>query len=212
MNGSRFELSVPEEKCIKAMNALQKMISKCKTMVKEIQQLTGLLNFLCGGIFAGRALMRQMYAKYANLTDKKMGILKQHHHICIDKEFRDDCSVWQQFLHSDTISVVNRPYVDFTSSIKAEELQFFSDALLNGSLGFGARFDCEWTYTQWPHDFITVCKPSIDYVKLYALVLAAYVWSHKLSNRRVIVFCDDKSVMYMVNDSASNCANCMILL
>ena len=212
LNGSRFELSVPEEKRIKATNALQKMVSKRKTTVKEIQQLTSLLNFLCRGIFTGRAFTRRMYAKYAKMTDKKTGILKQHHHICIDKEFRDDCSVWLQFLRSDVISVVNRPYVDFASSTIAEELQFFSDALLNSSLGFGARFDREWTYAQWPCDFITVCKSSIEYVELYALVLTAYVWSHKLSNRRVIVYCDNESVMYMVNDSMSSCANCMILL
>ena len=89
-----------------------------------------------------------MYANYAKMTDKKVGILKQHHHICVDKEFRDDCSVWLHFLCSDIILVVNRPYVDFASSTVAEELQFFSDALLNGSLGFGARFDWELTYAQ----------------------------------------------------------------
>ena len=59
LDGYHFKLYIPEEKRIRACNALKKMMSCRKTTVKEIQQLTGLLNFLSRVIYLGREFTRQ---------------------------------------------------------------------------------------------------------------------------------------------------------
>ena len=54
--------------------------------------------------------------------------------------------------------------------------------------------------------------PSIEYLELYALCAGVLVWEDKLKNRRVILHCDNQSVVDMVNSTSSKCKNCMILI
>ena len=54
LDGRCFRLCLPEEKRIKALHLLQRIVSKKKATVKELQKLTGTLNFLCRVIHPGR--------------------------------------------------------------------------------------------------------------------------------------------------------------
>ena len=68
MDGKRHLLAVPEQKITKAINIISRILSKKKATVKELQSMTGLLNFLNRAIVPGRAFTRRMYAKFS-LTD-----------------------------------------------------------------------------------------------------------------------------------------------
>ena len=193
------------------MNSLQKMVLKCKVTVKEIQQLAGLLNFLNRAVFTGCAFTRCMYLKFAGITGKNSQ-LKNYHHVRLDNEFKSDCRVWLQFLNSDMASAVVRPYIDLNSNLQLTQLEFFSDASLNKKLGFGVRYDREWTFAQWPKDFIETYDPSIELVELYGLAVVIHIWVNKLKNIRALVYCDNESVVHMINNSASSCGKCMILI
>ena len=108
-----------------------------------------------------------------------------------------------------------RPFIDLYSEGEkkdAQVLKFTSDPSKNGDLGFGAWFEKHQTYAQWPKGFIAQHDPSIEYLELYALTIAVYTWSKQLSNRRVTIFCDNEAVVHMVNNYASSCANCMVLI
>ena len=97
MNGVLHCLSLPEEKRIKAISWLTYMIEKKKATIKEIQTLTGILNFLSRAIVPGRAFTRLMYAKIRTTnTDGRK--LKQYHLVHLDTEFHDDCAVWLESL------------------------------------------------------------------------------------------------------------------
>ena len=111
------------------------------------------------------------------------------------------------------LTVVARPFVDFfEDDFMATELEFFSDASLNFEYGIGGRFEQDWSFTQWPTNFIRDNKPSIQYVELLGLAIAVFIWSKKLANRRVTVFCDNSSVLSMVNHTSTGGMNCMILI
>ena len=96
------------------------------------------------------------------------GGLKSYHHVKVDTEFKRDCEVWVSFLEGipSLRETVARPFIDVTSPFQATTLEFFSDASLNFDLGFGARYEKEWTFGQWPQGFIAECKPSIKYAEL----------------------------------------------
>lgn len=52
---------------------------------------------------------------------------------------RLDCSVWERFLLMDKLVV--RPFLDFKELLHADQLDFYTDAALNGNrLGVGGRF------------------------------------------------------------------------
>ena len=94
LDGEHFVLAIPEEKRRKAINMLNYVLDAKKVKVKDLEALTGYLNFLNRAIFPGRAFTRRMYAKFMNLSQN----LKKHHHLRIDKEFKEDCKVWLNFL------------------------------------------------------------------------------------------------------------------
>ena len=54
--------------------------------------------------------------------------------------------------------------------------------------------------------------PSIELVKLYGLAVTVHIWVNKLRNTRALVYCDNESVVHMINNSASSCEKCMILI
>ena len=221
LDGKFYLLIVPEEKRNHAISLLERFLSKKKATVGELQSLCGFLNFLNHAIFAGRTFTRRMYSKYSAVllkakdqesADPSKTILQKHHHVRLDAEFKLDCRVWLEFLNSDQTAVVNRPMVDLSKTETSEILNFYSDSSANPKLGFGCIFKNEWIFEQWEPEFIVTNSPSIKYLELFGLCAGVFTWENQLKNRRITVFCDNQSVMEMVNSGVSTCKNCMFLL
>ena len=137
--------------------------------------------------------------------------LKQHHHIRVDKEMKLDTLVWAQFL--ETPAAMYRPFIDFDAkTVHADEIDFHSDASGAKNLRCGAILGKAWFFTQWEPGFINTFKPSIEFLELYAVTLAIELWSYQLRNKRVIIFCDNLSVVHMLARSTSSCPRCLRLL
>ena len=66
LNGIDLVISIPVEKYEKALRILQTFEGKRKAMVKQLQVLTGYLNFLLRAIFAGHTFTRRIYAKFSS--------------------------------------------------------------------------------------------------------------------------------------------------
>ena len=228
LDGRYLKLGIPVEKKEKAVQLLQMMISKKSATVKELQSLCGYLNFLCKAIFPGRAFIRLMYTKYSQIEVSKWNsptmhtdevyitrqTLKPYHHIRLDCEFKYDCRVWLEFLESDNLaSVINHPMVDLMSSpITSTQIGFYSDASGSRKLGYGCILNTQWMMGKWDPQFIDSCKPSIEYIELFALVAGIITWAEQLANCRIKIFYDNISVVHMVNNTTSSCENCMILI
>ena len=137
-----------------------------------------------------------MYSKFAgivkgtggdmqqvNLKSKKV-LLKQHHHVNLDREFKADCKVWVQFLQSET-NATCRPFIDMTRELTVDVLNFYTDTAKGLQLGFGCVFGSRWMYGQWGANFIKEKDPSIGYLELYGLSIAILARAKYLQNKRV---------------------------
>ena len=94
--------------------------------------------------------------------------------------------------------------------IIADEIDMYSDA--SGKIGMGAICGNEWMYVLWDSKFIAKFKPSIEYLELYAVTAAVLQWIHFFKNKRIILFCDNQSVVDMINFTTTSCKNCMVLI
>ena len=90
-------------------------------------------------------------------------------------------------------------------------LSFFTDASTAKNLGFGCYYNKRWSFGQW-ENFIEQEDPSIAYLELYALCAGILIWEKELTNMRIVIFCNNESVIHMVSNSSSKCKNCMYLL
>ena len=204
-------VGVPIEKVSKGLNMIKSLLSLTskpkkwrKLTVLQLQQLCGFLNFLGRAVVPGRAFTRRLYAKI-------LANFKPHYHIRLDDEMILDLGLWKHFLLNPTI--FSRPFMDFSCIFNASELNFYSDASRNFSLGFGVYCDKSWLQGSWKQVGITSeMEPSIQYLKLYALTAAVLAWLHRFQNKRIAIFCDNQAVVSMVNNNSSSCKNCMILI
>ena len=135
--------------------------------------------------------------------------LKPYHHIRPSKENVADSEMWLSFLRHP--SVFARPFMDFLDD-KGQEVDFFSDASKNPELGMGAKCQKLWLFLQWDSAFLRKVDPSIEYLELYALTAAVLCWLPRYKNRRITIFCDNMSVVWMINKTTSSCRNCMVLI
>ena len=177
---------------------------KRKTTVLQIQRLTGFLNFLCKCVIPGRVFTIRLYS----LVSSK---LQPHHHVKIPLDIVEDLKMWLEFLEGS--QCYYRPFMDFLDWT-ADDILMYSDASLSNNKGFGAWCQNDWMAHKWSecNDFIIDEKPSIAYVELFALTAGVLQWIHRFANRRIWLFIDNKSARDMVNDSASHCKNCMVLI
>ena len=198
---------VPMEKIEKAKNLIQYAVSKKKLRLKKLQQITGFLNFLCKAVIPGRAFTRRLYCIEENALAKNM---KKYHHIDITKEMQMDLNLWLEFL--DHPSIYARGFIDFREELTSKNVSFYTDASANPLLGCGGISGKDYFIQQWDEDFIKDNKPSINYLELYALTVGISAWLHKYRNSQITIFCDNMSVVQMVNNNASSCRNCMYLI
>ena len=196
---------IPIDKLERAKSLIEHMLNKPnkKTTLRELQKLTGFLNFLSKAIVPGRAFTRRFYT-YGKPD------MQPHHHLYINKEMKEDLQTWLTFLEHPNI--YGRKFIDFDRSISSIEINMFSDASANPNLGCGGISDDEWFLVQWNKKFINTKKPSINYLELYGVTCAVMCWIHKYKNKRIILFCDNTSVVHMINNNSSKCKNCMALI
>ena len=213
LEGKSRCIMVPQDKKIKALNLVDIVCEKRTITIKQLQLLTGTLNFLCKAIIPGRAFTKLMYNKL-KLVDKQGNKLKQYHHVMLNHQFKEDCRNWKLLLHNAHNSLISRPFIDIDLVSNSEILDFYTDSSGNPDLGFGCVFGTNYTWYQWESAFIKKYKPSIQYLELYALCIGLMTWRNhpKLNNSRIIIFCDNQAVCDMWNDNASNCINCMHLI
>ena len=200
---------IPLEKNSRAINMIEFILSKVekgkqtKVTVLQVQRICGFLNFLGHAVVPGRAFTRRLYSLLMNKN------LKPHYHVRLNRQLVADLEMWLIFLRHQ--SAVSRPFMDFSKIWIADEILFYMDASKNFSLGFGGFCETSWMQQSWSPD-LEILDPNIEYLELFALTAGILAWISRFENRRIILFTDNKSVMYMLNSTSTKCKNYMVLI
>ena len=124
----RQVVKIPEDKIGKAMelitNALNTLSltdknSKGKVTVKELQKITGILNFLCKAVPSGRPFLRRLYDLQAKVVPASLRHLpgvkaNPKFKIRLDKGATKDLVMWLRFLQTDSMSIHREvPFTQF---------------------------------------------------------------------------------------------------
>ena len=141
----RCESRLPEDKLLKCKQLIAEFIKKKKATLRELQSLTGVLNFACSVVVPGRCFLRR-------LIDLTIGLKRPGHFVRVSKEVKADLFTWQQFFqdYNGKSFFLNEKWDNSLS------LQLFTDAA--GAHGFGAVFGSHWCYGEWPKKWLPNCS------------------------------------------------------
>ena len=205
LDTERQVVCIPLEKISRAVSMIKYVLGKenKKITVHELQKLCGFLNFLCRCIIPGRAFTMRLYGA------TKGKVLKPHHHIRVSEEMKLDLNIWLAFLEHP--NAFCRPFLEF-DEIMADEVMFYTDASRNFKLGCGGICSDSWYYQAWNEQVMSQLQPSIQFLELYAVTVGVVLWIERFRNQRIRIFCDNDSVVKMINKSSSKCQHCMVLI
>ena len=167
INAVTQTVSIPLEKRDKAFQKLEVILSSQKTMVLRLQNITGILNFISTALYPSRVFTRRLYVKFSDTQ------LKQHYHVKVDVEIKGKLAIWKQWLLDK--ESVSRPFIDFSTQLVVNQINFFTDASRKEDFGFGCVFGDRWTQSQWPGGLMNDFGPSIKFLELFAVTLAIHL-------------------------------------
>lgn len=200
LDSVKMEARLPDDKLCRLRCDLSSWASTKSTTLRELQSLIGTLNFACKVVSPGRAFLQRMI----QLT---RGIKKPHHHIRLNHSFQQDIAMWQTFLDSwnGTSFFLNSGWEN------SNTLSLYTDA--SGTLGFGGIFQHQWFQGKWlPHQTLSYKDMSIDWQELYAIVAATYIWGDQWSQKRILFYCDNQTVVTIINAKRSKSPRMMDLV
>ena len=148
LNFLKQVVQIPLEKVQKAITQIDYLLStqyvnnknlKGKVQVKSLQNMTGLLNFICRAVPCGWPFLCRLYnlqAKaYSHHTNASHPKPKPHHKVCLDNGSRQDPLMWRQYLSDPTFQIHRE--VKFLQLLDSNQApQIFADATGSALLGF----------------------------------------------------------------------------
>ena len=192
----RCESRLPEEKLLKCKQLIAEFIKKKKATLRELQSLTGVLNFACSVVVPGRCFLRR-------LIDLTIGLKRPGHFVRVSKEVKADLFTWQQFFqdYNGKSFFLNEKWENSLS------LQLFTDAA--GAHGFGAVFGSHWCYGEWPKEWL---GQNIAILEFYPIVLSLMLWGDHIRDRCITFFTDNEALVHVINKSTCRDTSLMIFV
>ena len=188
-------MSLPKEKVDKAIGLIKSMLSCSKTTVKQIQVITGLLNYCTKIVPSGRAFLRRLY-------DLTSGAKHQSHHVRVTCEVKSDLKVWLSFLLDFNCKVI------ITRDVWCHEnvLHVYTDS---SGTGYGGYYGSHWFNGHFPVSWTHVNIAIKEFVAAY---LAWKLWFEQESNVWVEFHIDNQSVVFNLLNQTSYLQENMIMM
>ena len=115
------------------------------------------------------------------MIDLTHGIWLSHHLIRLNRESKEDLTVWLSFLNTYKGGSI---FID-EHWANSPLLDLFTDAV--GGIGFGAIFGSEYCHGLWPDEW---GYRNIAILEFYPIVLSLCLWGHKMANHSILFFTD----------------------
>ena len=200
LDSTRMEARLPEGKLRQAQNLLNSFAKHRSVRLVELQPIIGTLQFACKAVVPGRTFLQRMI----NLTK---GVPSRFHHIQLNRGFFMDLSMWKAFLAGWN----GRSFFLDSTITPSPNLQLYTDA--SGSIGFGGYFRGQWFQGRWPPHMQLHRErgTSIEWQELFPTVVARAIWFPHFSRQHVQFWCDNESVVAIINSGHSKALRVMDL-
>ena len=197
INTITMTIGIPEDKSEQILKELQELLQLKKTSVKHLQTIAGRLNFITKAVPHGRPFSQKFYGAIAGM--------KQSWHVSVTLEMKRDITMWCRFIQE----------YGGTTPIKlpgTPQVHIYTDATAAVRLGWGAWCGTAWMWDQWDPQFMADNNPSIDFLELYAVIVAVWVWTPQVANKIAVIHSDNMPTVQVLHNKSSHSPSMLLLL
>ncbi|MES9880284.1 MAG: reverse transcriptase domain-containing protein [Sedimenticola sp.] len=172
-------LSIPESKMCEIRTTLRSNLASHKVTKRQLQSLSGKLNWITQCIYGGRFYMRR-------LIDRANALRSPWHRTRVTVEMKADILWWIHFMdlfNGKMPMVEDRP----TTPVSIDAC----------SVAAGAHYCGDWVYT--PFTSPAVQSLPINYKEVIALEPAVSRWAETWRNKKVFVHSDNQAACAIIN-------------
>ena len=196
----RMEAHLPDDKLADLRELLSEMSRCTQTTQRKLDHFLGKLSFASSVVVPGRTFTRRLWD-----INKRFSHAKPYFRITLTGEARKDIRWWQLLIQHWN----GKAFLLYNSSTSSADLGLYTDA--NGTLGWRAFYGKEqrWIQGRWAKEQE---EESIGYKELYAVAMACSTWGNLWSRQRIVMHCDNQSVVECLKSNSSKSPGMMSLL
>lgn len=201
LDAKLFETRIPADKIDCMLVSIKQLSSKKRCTKRELLQLLGHFNFATRVIIPGRSFMSFLFQLSCTVD-------ALHLHVRLGREARLDLSMWEYFL---THWNGHFFFLDL-SPISNVDLCLYTDAA--GGVGYGGFFRSQWFSSTWTTDLLHISRHrrGSSLLELIPIVSAAVIWGHLWSRRRIVFYCDNEALVFILNKRRSSDSTIMLFI
>lgn len=183
-------VSIPKKKIQKIKQQLLQLYGKYKTQAKTLLSIVGKLRWVANIIVVGNAFVRR-------LEQTAHSVNQIHFWVKLNKEAKRDIKWWLDVLNDETLN--QRTFESILANPQSAEFVVSTDA--STTMGMGGYNHKNKHAFQILNSNIPNLTDShdIQFLELFALVLAAATWGHTWYASSVTFLCDNLPVVFMVS-------------
>ena len=186
-------LKISDDRLQETLDELDKWNTRKSCTKRELLSLIGKLSFICRVVKSGRTFIRRM-------IDSSKTVKYLHFRIPLNQSFRADLEWWRSFL----------PCWNGISAIHREvDTELYTDS---SDTGIGCIYMGQWFKDLFTGASYHLRSKSIAWRELFAIIKAVATWCRFLANKKVLLYCDNESVTYIVNSGTSRDPEIMKLM
>jgi hypothetical protein len=194
----KMETRISHDRLSDITQELLEFIGRSWCKKRQILSLIGKLEFISRVVKPGRTFIRRM-------IDMSKRAKHLHYRIKLTRQFQEDVKWWLFFLPSwNGVSIMAE---DVWNS--SNKLQLFTDA---SDQAVSAYLNGQWCILPLTHEFIYIRTSSINFRELYAIVMALCTWATTLAGTKLLLYCDNLAICYVINSGVSKNPNIMKLI
>lgn len=187
VDSGSMETRLPDDKVTRIITLLKDMKVKKKVTLRDLQSMTGLLNFACTCVVPGRTFIRRLY-------DLTIGVSCPNHFIRLNKQARADLQMWHKFMQQFN----GRCMFLHDQWLASDSLNLYTDSA--STVGCAGVFGSLWFAERWSDDFK---QNHINLLELFPIVVAVEIWGHLMANHKITFYSDNTTTVFILNKQTS---------
>ena len=182
-------MTISDDRITELQSMLEQWSHKTHASLKEVQQILGKLNFVCNTVRSGRVFVSRIINLLKELPTEGQTPLSE--------EFKADLRWWQKYM-----SVFDGRNIIPDYNWAAPDTVISTDATPTTCGGWA---DGEYWHSHFPEHISNMEGVYINELESLAVIVGMKVWKDKISNRNVLMYCDNKTTVDILNSGkASN--------